>query len=399
MKKIILGSLLALSIAVPALAHPPITVYVDQQEVVFADQAPVIVDDRTLVPMRKIFEAMDADVTWDEPSQTITSTRGSDVVTMTIGEKQVYKNGKVVYTMDVPAQIMQDRTMVPIRAVAVAFDANVAWDGINYVIDITTDGTTSGNYSKQIHADDGTLLATVSLTYSPFTSNSTAADKINKNIYDQMSQKASVMAERLELAATAAYTKNPDSFQPYYYMGTYQAKGEGSDFASVVLEERTFMGGTETKTLSANTYNMKNGSDAALTDIVTDSEKELETLMEKGFSALIDQNPDAFYSDAKDRLDKNLDEVGFYLDNNAVVFYLNSGIIAPESAGVIAFSVPRSQTVTSENNESRNPYPAKGFRLSYYLFCFLLKTAVAISLPVLFSETTHKIEKAPLLYL
>ena len=58
MKKIILGSLLALSIAVPALAHPPITVYVDQQEVVFADQAPVIVDDRTLVPMRKIFEAM-----------------------------------------------------------------------------------------------------------------------------------------------------------------------------------------------------------------------------------------------------------------------------------------------------------------------------------------------------
>ncbi len=86
---------------------------------------------------------------------------------------------------------------------------------------------------------------------------------------------------------------------------------------------------------------MKNSSDAALTDIVTDSEKELETLMEKGFSALIDQNPDAFYSDAKDRLDKNLDEVGFYLDNNAVVFYLNSGIIAPESAGVIAFSVPR----------------------------------------------------------
>ena len=343
MKKIILGSLLALSIAVPALAHPPITVYVDQQKVAFADQAPVIVDDRTLVPMRKIFEAMDADVTWDEPSQTITSTRGSDVVTMTIGQKQVYKNGKVVYTMDVPAQIMQDRTMVPIRAVAVAFDANVAWDGINYVIDITTGGSAaaSGNYSKQIHADDGTLLATVSLTYSPLTSNSTAANKINKSVYDQISQKASVVTVQMETAAKAAYTKNPASFQPYYYMGTYQAKGEGSDFASVVLEERTFMGGTETKTLSADTYNMKNGNDAVLTDIVTDSKKELENLMEKGFSALIDQNPDAFYSDAKDRLDKNLDEVGFYLDKNTVVFYLNSGIIAPESAGVIAFSVPR----------------------------------------------------------
>ena len=181
----------------------------------------------------------------------------------------------------------------------------------------------------------------MSLTYSPLTSNSTAANKINKNVYDQISQKASVMTVQMETAAKAAYTKNPASFQPYYYMGTYQAKGEGSDFASVVLEERTFMGGTETKTLSADTYNMKNGNDAVLTDIVTDSKKELETLMEKGFSALIDQNPDAFYSDAKDRLDKNLDEVGFYLDKNAVVFYLNSGIIAPESAGVIAFSVPR----------------------------------------------------------
>lgn len=341
MKKILLGSLIALCIAVPALAHPPITVYVDRQEVVFADQAPVIVDDRTLVPMRKIFEAMDADVTWDEPAQTITSTRGSDVVTMTIGEKQVYKNGKVVYTMDVPAQIMQDRTMVPIRAVAVAFDANVAWDGIDYVIDITTDGTGNGNVSKQIHADDGTLLATVSLTYNPLTANSAAADKINKSVYDQLAQKAADMTKRLETAAAAAYTKDPASFQPYYYMGTYEAKGEGSDFASVVLEERTFLGGMETKTLSADTYNMKNGNDAALTDIVTDSKKELETLMEKGFAAIIHENPDAFYSDAEDRLDKNLDEVGFYLDKNAVVFYLGSGIIAPESTGIIAFSVPR----------------------------------------------------------
>lgn len=343
MKKILLGSLMALCIAVPALAHPPITVYVDQQEVVFSDQAPVIVDDRTLVPMRRIFEAMDASVTWDEPSQTITSTRGSDVVTMTIGKTQVYKNGQVVYTMDVPAQIMQDRTMVPIRAVAVAFGANVAWDGVHYVIDISTDGTSTagGNISKQIHADDGTLLATVSLTYLPLASDSIVADKINKNIYDQMAQKAAVMTEQLETAAKAAYNKNSAVFQPYYYMGTYQAKGEDSDFASVVLEERTFLGGVETKTLSADTYNMKNGSAAPLTDIVTDSEKELETLAEKGFAAIIQENPDAFYSDARDRLEKNLEDVGFYLDKNTVVFYLNGGVLGPVDTGVVAFSVPR----------------------------------------------------------
>lgn len=343
MKKMLLGSLLALCIAVPALAHPPITVLVDQKEIFFGDQEPVIVDDRTLVPMRRIFEAMDADVTWDEPTQTITSTRGNDVVTMTIGQKQVYKNGQVVYTMDVPAQIMQDRTMVPIRAVAMAFDANVAWDGVNYIINITTDGSSQsgGNFSKQIYGDNGTLLATVSLTYTPLTANSTTANKINQTIYNQVAQKGAVLTTQMETAAKAAYEKNPSSFQPYYYMGTYQAKGESSDFASVVLEERTFMGGTETKTLSADTYSMKTGNTVGLTDIVTDTKQELETLMTKGFTALIDQNPDAFYSDAKDRLAKNLDKVGFYLDQNAVVFYLNSGTIAPENAGTIAFSISR----------------------------------------------------------
>ena len=63
MKKVFLGLLAALMLTVPAFAHPLITVYVDGEQLSF-DQPPIIQDDRTLVPMRKIFEALDAQVIW-----------------------------------------------------------------------------------------------------------------------------------------------------------------------------------------------------------------------------------------------------------------------------------------------------------------------------------------------
>ena len=55
MKKLLLGLLAALMFCVPAFAHPPITVFVDRVQVNF-DQQPIIQNDRTLVPMRRIFE-------------------------------------------------------------------------------------------------------------------------------------------------------------------------------------------------------------------------------------------------------------------------------------------------------------------------------------------------------
>ena len=140
MKKLLLGILAALMLCVPAFAHPPITVFVDNAEVNF-DQPPIIKDDRTLVPMRRIFEALDAQVFWDEPSQSVTAVHGTDVILFRIGEAGLYKNGQLTYTMPVPAQIVNDRTLVPLRAVAESLGAEVGWDGIEYIVDITSAGS------------------------------------------------------------------------------------------------------------------------------------------------------------------------------------------------------------------------------------------------------------------
>ena len=107
-----------------------ITVYYNGTRVSFHeyDQDPALINDRTLVPLRAIFEAMNADVQWDQATQTVTSTRDGITIKLTIGDDKIYKNGQAI-TTDVPAQIINERTMIPVRVIAEAFGADVEWNG------------------------------------------------------------------------------------------------------------------------------------------------------------------------------------------------------------------------------------------------------------------------------
>lgn len=90
-------------------------------------QNPTIVNSRTMVPLRSIFEAMGADVQWDNATRTASGQRGSTDVSITIGSNVLYVNGRAV-GLDSPACIINNRTMVPVRAIAEAFQADVDWD-------------------------------------------------------------------------------------------------------------------------------------------------------------------------------------------------------------------------------------------------------------------------------
>jgi len=72
---------------------------------------------------------------------------------------------------------------------------------------------------------------------------------------------------------------------------------------------------------------------------VSDSRDDLEYLWQASFAALIDAEPDAFYSNAEKKLEKNLDEVDFYLTEEGIVFYLSPGIIAPPETGAVSFEI------------------------------------------------------------
>lgn len=100
------------------------------------DQPPVIENGRTLVPLRAIFEALGANVEWNAATQTVTSTKGNTTISMTIGKKEMYKNNKLI-KLDVPPQLVSNRTLVPVRAVAEGFDCKVDWDETNRKVIIT----------------------------------------------------------------------------------------------------------------------------------------------------------------------------------------------------------------------------------------------------------------------
>ncbi len=87
-----------------------------------------IVQGRFLVPMRGIFEALDAVVDWDGETRTVTGRKGDITVSLTIDSKLVSVNGKMM-ELDVPATIIDARTFVPTRFVSESLGANVNWDG------------------------------------------------------------------------------------------------------------------------------------------------------------------------------------------------------------------------------------------------------------------------------
>ncbi len=116
-----------------------VSVKVDNETVVFGDQTPVIVEGHTLVPIRAVFEKAGAEVTWDQPTQTATISRDGYIVTIKYGEKVMYRNGEAI-ELEQPADVINNRTMIPVRAIAEAMDFAVTWDGHHSLILVSTTG-------------------------------------------------------------------------------------------------------------------------------------------------------------------------------------------------------------------------------------------------------------------
>jgi len=121
---ILLGSVMFPS----SLIASDIRVTIDGVAVDFEGQPPTIVDGRTLVPVRGVFEALGFDVEWEQSTQTATLTSADYVVVISIGSEVFATNG-ANHALDVPAQIIDGRTMLPIRAVLESVGLYVDWDG------------------------------------------------------------------------------------------------------------------------------------------------------------------------------------------------------------------------------------------------------------------------------
>ncbi len=126
----------ALAVGSAFAEEQPISVYVDGDRLEF-DVDPVVENGRTLVPMRGIFEALGAQVSWDGETSTASAQKGDTVIKITIDSNKMMKNDQVI-ELDVPARAINSRTLVPVRAVSEGMDARVEWNGETRSVIITT---------------------------------------------------------------------------------------------------------------------------------------------------------------------------------------------------------------------------------------------------------------------
>ncbi len=144
MKKLVASLLTAASIftfsaACLADAESP-AVYLNGQQMTF-EAAPFMENDRTLVPMRAIFEAVKSTIQWDEDTNTVIGVKEkngeTNFVTLQIGSVTAFLNSSPV-TLDVPPVLVNDRTFVPLRFVVESLGEKVEWDDATQSVLITT---------------------------------------------------------------------------------------------------------------------------------------------------------------------------------------------------------------------------------------------------------------------
>ncbi len=236
------------------------TVIVNGRNIIFADQQPVIVDDRTLVPARGVFEALGASVEWVEDERKVI-VRSSDNITridLVIDDAtmnvytftSITTNDREDITLDVAPQIINDRTMVPLRAISEALDTTVSWDDSTKTVTITdatyesvntsadTDDTTATEATSD--ADDSDAAEAPSETVSSeLPEMSVSVDSSECSVGDEVKVYVDVHNVTDEMGSINAYVAvvnyDPDKFE---HVLTTFLDVNGDDLAA-----GTFIGG------------------------------------------------------------------------------------------------------------------------------------------------------------
>lgn len=117
-------------------------------QTLYTEQTPIMINDHTMVPMRAIFEKLGYTVEWDAEHQTIFATKDGNYLRMDINNEQMSYNGRTM-KLEIPPTIMGNYTMVPVRAISEASGYKVYWDGDTKTIKIVS-GINSADYSKYI---------------------------------------------------------------------------------------------------------------------------------------------------------------------------------------------------------------------------------------------------------
>ena len=335
-------------------ADEKISVIVDGKTLQF-DQPPVMESDRVLVPFRAIFEALGCSVDYYSygETETVNAKMGSKNLSLTIGSTEIYASGEAK-TIDVAPKIVNDRTLVPVRVASESFGAEVVWDEAENTVKITSKQgfykITRSKADYAVAADDGTTLFTATCYYPVIENaqNDEFITALNTDTLNAVNEFTGGLNNEFKETANEEYESlkaNPDEngreFLPYTFEFDYDIDLNTENYLSMTaVLYYDLHGAHPTTAMTSVTYDMKEKKELALSDIWNMDETAVTNEVIAIFNEDIDKNPDMYFKDAKEKVEKIAKDVEFYLDEEGVNLYFQLYDLAPYAAGYPQITVP-----------------------------------------------------------
>jgi hypothetical protein len=315
-----------------AFADKDISIIVNGEKVQL-DQPPIIEDGRTLVPFRAVLEKMGASVNWDNATQTVTCTLEDKEVSLVINsDKMQTSEGEII--LDVPAKIVNSRTMVPIRAISEGLGAEVEWNDSDRSVSISSSLPEQyDGYSIVSTADGityGDLTIPINAKYPVLVGDSPAIAAINSAVEaDVKDNIASCKAEYADFI-----TDIGDVSANWNIDITYEIKTLDENIVSMSVTDYSFLGGAHPNTtVHGITYSLDTGEKLIADDFITDA----LTAGKDGVRLMVQADPEQypFYDEEQFSLTDN----DFYIEDNKLVFLVQAYEIAPYARGLVEYKI------------------------------------------------------------
>lgn len=158
MKRILPALTLALALAAvfcaaSVFAANEVSVVLNGDSLNFTEAQPQIINDRTMVPIRETAEFLGMTAQWDEASRTMTLTSGDNrTIKHTLNQNTIIIDG-ATKTYDSPSAVVDNRSLMPVRMLADAIDAQVEWDAVRYRVNITKEMNPAVIMAKPLKTD------------------------------------------------------------------------------------------------------------------------------------------------------------------------------------------------------------------------------------------------------
>ena len=218
-KKLIAIGLIAAMFPLCAHAEDSVTIKLNGENMQL-DQEPFIDDGNTLVPLRAIFEALGAEVRWNETDRKIYSEKNDRGIVLKIDSHEMYVYTNILIssrdsvcttvTLEKAPVIVDDFTYVPLRAVAEAFNAVVDWDGDTKTVLIST----AEKPEESEEPAEPTIEPTTEPTAEPTESVTEPTDTTDEvSVYEKMYEGTGYVFERNIPELTCDFEENAGGFK------------------------------------------------------------------------------------------------------------------------------------------------------------------------------------------